>query len=145
VTPFRCVPKTVTKTIVASPGTGTPGYWMTHPEAWPVDEIRIGGVIYTQVEAIESMIQSIRNDVTYIMFQALVAAKLNVLIGNDASCIAGTIAAADAWMVDYGPVGSGVKAGGKLSPWQTGEQLYLTLDDYNNGLLCAPFRDLMDD
>jgi PKD repeat protein len=142
VTPHRCVPKSVTKTItVESPGTGTPGYWMNHPEAWPVDEITIGGVTYTRDEAIELMKQSTKKDVTHIMFQALVAAKLNVLIGNDDSCIADTIAAADAWMADYGPVGSGVKAGGKDSPWREGEPLYLMLDDYNNGLLCAPARD----
>jgi len=143
VTPFRCVPKTVTKTItVASPGTGTPGYWMNHPEAWPVNEIIIGGMTYSKDDAIESMIQSTRNDVTYIMFQALVAAKLNVLIGNDPSCIAATIAAADEWMALY-PVDSGVKAGGKTSPWRTGEPLYLELSAYNNGLLCAPSRDLI--
>jgi hypothetical protein len=34
-----------------------------------------------------------------------------------------------------------VKAGGATSPWRTGEPLYLKLDAYNNGLLCAPHRD----
>jgi PKD repeat protein len=141
VTPFRCVPKTVTKTItVASPGTGTPGYWKTHPEAWPVDEITIGGVPYDKDAAIDYMLENESRDVTYIMFRSLVAAKLNVLIGNDASCIEETIAAADAWMEEYGSVGSGVKAGGNDSPWRTGEPLYLMLDDYNNGYLCAPHR-----
>ena len=33
-----------------------------------------------------------------------------------------------------------VKAGGKTSPWRTGEPLYLELDAYNNGYLCAPLR-----
>jgi len=141
VTPFRCVPKTVTKSItVASPGTGTPGYWMTHPEAWPVDEITIGGVLYTKDEAIYLMINNSKQDVTYNMFSALVAAKLNVLIGNDDSCIAATIAAADAWMATYGPVGSDVKAGGKDSPWRSGAPLFSMLQEYNNGLLCAPYR-----
>jgi chitodextrinase len=140
VIPFRCVPKSVTKTItVESPGTGTPGYWMNHPEAWPVDEITIGGVLYTRDEAIALIKASTKKDVTYIMFQALVAAKLNVLMGNDDSCIALTIAAADAWMADYGPVGSGVT--GKGTAWREGEPLYWMLDDYNNGLLCAPARD----
>jgi PKD repeat protein len=140
VTPFRCVPKTVTKTF---PGTGTPGYWKTHPEAWLVDGIIIGGLNYTKDEAIDIMLLNNSKDVTYIMFRSLVAAKLNVIIGNDESCIEDTIAAADAWMIEYGPVGSDVKAGGKDSPWRDGEPLYLTLDDYNNGLLCAPSRDLI--
>jgi len=29
---------------ITAPGTGTPGYWKNHPEAWPVEEITIGGV-----------------------------------------------------------------------------------------------------
>ncbi|MFC2161940.1 PKD domain-containing protein [Acidobacteriota bacterium] len=145
VTPFRCVPKTVTKTItVASPGTGTPGYWKNHPEAWPVVDITIGGKIYAKAEARGFMLENKSKEVTYIMFRSLVAAKLNVLIGNEASCINATINAADVWMSDH-PIGSDVKAGGKISPWRTGEPLYLMLDDYNNGLLCAPSRDLINE
>ena len=123
-----------------SPGTGTPGYWMNHPEAWPVPGIDIGGIYYPKAEAINLMFRGPAGDMTYVMFAALVAANLNVLIGNDASCISSTIAAADAWMILY-PVGSGVGAGGKTSPWRAGEPLYKMLDDYNNGLLCAPSRD----
>lgn len=121
------------------PGTGTPGYWMNHPEAWPVPGITIGGVYYLMQDAIGLMRMPVATDKTYSMFAALVAAKLNVLIGNDASCISGTITATDAWMTTY-PVGSGVAAGGRTSPWRTGEPLFLLLDNYNNGLLCAPPR-----
>ena len=72
------------------------------------------------------------------MFEQLVAAKLNVLIGNDASCIAADIAAADTWMAAR-PVGSGVKA--NSDAWKnSGSDLHGDLDDYNNGLLCAPHR-----
>ncbi len=126
-----------------SPGTGTPGYWKNHPEAWPVDEITIGGKTYTKDAAIALMGTPDKGDKTYTMFQALVAAKLNVLIGNRSDCIAATIANADAWMTTYSSfvTGKPVKAGGKDSPWRTGEPLYLTLDAYNNGLLCAPHRD----
>ena len=60
------------------PGTGTPGYWKNHPEAWPVDEITIGGVTYTKVEAIAIMNTPEKGDKTYTMFSALVAATLNV-------------------------------------------------------------------
>jgi hypothetical protein len=125
----------------AGPGTGTPGYWKNHSEAWLVDEITIGGVTYTKAEAIAIMLDVGRGDKTHTMFSALVAAKLNVLMGNDDSCVADTIAEADAWMADHGPVGSGVRAGGRNSPWRDGEPLYFVLDDYNNGLLCAPHRD----
>jgi hypothetical protein len=121
------------------PGTGTPGYWMNHPEAWTVDEITIGGVTYTQDEAIAYMKMAVKRDKTLTMFPALVAAKLNVLIGNAGWCIADTIDAADAWMAMYGPVGSGVRA--NSTAWKEGEPLYLKLDAYNNGELCAPHRD----
>ena len=121
-----------------NPGTGTPGYWKNHPEAWPVDQITIGSVIYTKSEAIAEMWKPGRGDTTRIMFPALVSAKLNVIIGNDASCIAATIAAADTWMATYGPVGSRVRANSEA--WKIGEPLYKLLDDYNNGRLCAPSR-----
>jgi hypothetical protein len=129
------------------PGTGTPGYWMNHPEAWPADydSIIIGGLSYTKQQAIDLMKMSVAGDKTYTMFAALVAARLNAGIGCPTVCpgginIGATIAAADAWMWLY-PVGSGVEAGGKNSPWRTGEPLYFLLDQYNNGLLCVPHRD----
>jgi hypothetical protein len=124
---------------VAPAGTGTPGYWKNHPEAWPVAAITIGGRTYTRDQAISLMSTSGGGDKTYTMFNALVSAKLNVGIGNNSKCIGDTILAADAWMTQY-PVGSNVNAGGPDSPWRTGEPLYQTLDDYNNGKLCAPHR-----
>lgn len=119
-----------------SPGTGTPGYWKNHPEAWPVSSIMIGGITYSKEEAIAHMSTAAKGDKYGTMFNALVAAKLNVLIGNNSSCIATTIAAADAWMAQYQPVVSG-----DSYAWSLGEPLYWKLDQYNNGLLCAPHRE----
>lgn len=124
-------------------GTGTPGYWMNHPEAWPVVTIVIGGVVYTREEAIAWMFTG-GGDATLTMFRALVAAKLNVLSGTDPTCIEDVIAEADAWMATWGPVGSGVSRGGRNSPWRTGEPLARELDRYNNGELCAPSRDSLE-
>ncbi|MBC7233755.1 MAG: hypothetical protein H5T68_11010 [Chloroflexi bacterium] len=121
------------------PGTGTPGYWKNHPEAWPVESITIGGVTYDKAQAITIMKTNKAKDKTYTMFAALVCAKLNLLLGNESSCIALTVLDADQWMKKYGPVGSGIKASSQA--WKEGEPLYLKLDDYNNGLLCAPHRD----
>jgi hypothetical protein len=120
------------------PGTGTPGYWKNHPGAWPVEEITVGGMLYTRDEAIEVMSTAGGRDKTYDMFRALVAAMLNVMIGNDPSCIEDVIVDADNWMALY-PPGSGVK--GNSDAWQENEWLHETLDEYNNGLLCAPSRD----
>lgn len=120
-------------------GTGTPGYWKNHPEAWPVTSITIGGISYAMDDAIDYMEASGNKDKTFTMFRALVSAKLNV-INNPSSCIDAIIAEADGWMVDYGPVGSIVAA--RSDAWgEEGEPLYEALDDYNNGLLCAPHRD----
>jgi hypothetical protein len=73
------------------------------------------------------------------MFSSMVPAKLNVIIGNDRSCVDTTIAAADKWMIAYGPVGSNVHA--SSFAWKVGEPLHRLLDNYNNGMLCAPHRD----
>ncbi len=117
-------------------GTGTLGYWKNHPSAWPVNAIIIGGVNYTKAQAIAAMSTPTSGDKTYSMFKQLVAARLNVLIGNVSTCIDSTIAAADAWLVAY-PLGSKPPN----AAWTTGGPLQTELDKYNNGLRCAPHRD----
>ncbi|WP_440954487.1 DUF7507 domain-containing protein [Methanosarcina sp. Mfa9] len=120
---------------IDAPGVGTPGYWKNHPEAWPVDEIEIGGIIYPRDDAIDYMMDPVKKDKTFTMFPALVAAKLNVLIGNEYDKCAEEagidfITEADAWM-EENPIGSKVK--GNSKEWKEGEPLYEWLDWYNNG------------
>ena len=124
------------------PGTGTPGYWKNHLDDWPVDIITIGGIEYIKDEA-KKYLKEDKHDKTTTLFRALVSAKLNVLNGAASSCVVGTIADADAWMAAYGPVGSGVLA--SSDAWKTGEPLSETLDDYNNGELCAWSRDVCEE
>jgi hypothetical protein len=125
-------------------GTGTPGYWKNHPEAWPVSEISIGGVVYTRAEAIYILDQGAKadktksGDKTYTLGMHLITAKLNTLMGNDDTCISYTIFLADQWLVVH-PVGSNVR--GHSKAWKYAEPLSHELDDYNNGRLCAPHRD----
>ncbi len=121
------------------PGTGTPGYWKNHPDAWPVEEITIGGVTFSKDEAIEFMQSPVKKDKTFNLFMHLVSAKLNLEIGNDGSCVSEDIDLADEWMADNGPVGSGVRA--NSSEWQEISDTFTSLDEYNNGWLCAPHRD----
>lgn len=127
--------KTSTK---VSPGTGTPGYWKNHPEAWAAagGSVTIGGVPYTW-ETAHDLMGKVAKDKTYSLFSQLVAAKLNQGIGNEDSCIADTIDAADAWMAIHS-VGSGVTA--SSTAWQQISKVHSDLDDYNNGRLCAPHR-----
>jgi hypothetical protein len=122
---------------VTAPGTGTIGFWKNHPEAWPVSSITIGGVTFTRDQAIKIMNKPVKGDMTLQLFDQLVAAKLNVLVGNDSSCISADIAAADAWLAVY-PVGSKVKASSPA--WALISDTQTRLDQYNNGLLCAPHR-----
>jgi hypothetical protein len=121
----------------------SPGYWMNHPEAWPVEEITIGGVTYSKAEAIELMKLPVKGDKWLTMFPQVVAAKLNVLMNKDCCrytrCIRDALADADAWLGSYAAKRP-VKA--NSCAWQGGgECLYLTLDAYNNGGLCAPACD----
>ena len=118
------------------PGTGTIGYWKNHPEAWPVDEIEMGGVTYSKADAIAIMKTPIKGDKWLNMFNQLLAAKLNVMIGNDSSCVASEIEEADEWLGDTAgdrPISA------RSSLWK--DELHNYLDDYNNGNLCAPHRD----
>lgn len=123
-----------------NPGTGTIGYWKNHPEAWPVNAINVGGVDYTREAAIEWMDTPGKGDKTIDLFKQLVAAKLNVILGNDSSCVQDQIDDADTWLSSY-PLGSGVKA--DSDAWQSGGGgvLHSHLTDYNEGKLCAPHRD----
>jgi hypothetical protein len=127
------------KSCVTNPGTGTPGFWKNHPDAWPVSEIVIGGVVYSKSAAIALMKKSTDKDKTTNMFEQLVAAKLNILIGNDPSCISATILAADAWMKIH-PVCSKVPASSPAWQAEGGDAMLGALDKYNNGLMCAPHR-----
>jgi hypothetical protein len=112
---------------------------MNHPEAWPVTSIVIGGDTYSRDTAIALLQAPGNKDKTYTMFASLLAAKLNLLMGTNPVCITGEVAAADAWMDTYGPVGTKVAASSYA--WKVGEPHHRAMDNYNNGMLCAPHRD----
>jgi hypothetical protein len=122
--------------LIAQPGTGTPGYWKNHPNAWPVNSITVGGVTWTETQAI-SWLNKTGKDKTVTMFQSLVSAMLSVKIGNDGSCISASITQGNAWLAMY-PLGSNVAGGSQA--WAIGAPIQNTLDAYDNGLLCAPHR-----
>lgn len=115
------------------PGARGQGYWKNHPGAWPVEQIEIGGVTYDKAEAILTMRLPTKGDKWLNMFEKLVAAKLNVLVGNESDCIEDTILSADAWMEAYpSPVRANSPA------WKhVGSDLHSELNKYNNGHRCA--------
>jgi hypothetical protein len=123
------------------PCTGTPGYWKNHPDAWPVENITVGGVTYTKDEAIDLLDGPVKGDKSITMFKAVVAAMLNEFKGCCNWCICETINEADTWLKNF-PLGSGVRANSEAWQFSHGEALYWALDDYNNGRLeCADARD----
>jgi hypothetical protein len=80
----------------------TQGFWKTHggtkkniPNAWPVDTLTIGGIVYTKAELIAIMEAPTAGNGIMSLVQQLIAAKLNVLSGADPSSISAAIAAAD--------------------------------------------------
>jgi len=124
------------ETPTAQPGTGTPGYWKNHPEEWPAT-ITVGGVTYTRDQAL-TFFGSVSKDKRVTMFASLVSAMLNVGIGNDSSCVSSTITKADEWMATYGAPGTGNAVNAASYAWKVGEPLHRLMDNYNNGMLCAP-------
>ena len=114
----------------------TQGYWKNHSEAWCNPTITIGGVLYTKAQAIAVMNKPTAMDMTYAMFQQLVAAMLNVdCFKSDSSCVADAIQAANLFMMAH-PAGTNVAA--KSSDWKAITSAYNNLVQYNEGKLCAP-------
>ena len=78
----------------------TPGYWKTHPEEWPLMSVTLGGVTYTQAEALVILDKPVKGDATIILAHHLIAAKLNVANGSSDS-IQDEIDDADAFLVAH--------------------------------------------
>jgi hypothetical protein len=126
-------------------GACTNGFWKTHGPApcvtggnsndWPTNGngLTLGNIAYTDAQLCSIFQQGAAGNGLISLAHQLIAAKFNLLIGANASCIAATIAAADALIGNLviPPVG-----GGFLAPGTTAA-LTQTLDDYNNGLLCV--------
>jgi hypothetical protein len=121
---------TATPTQRANNCTYTQGFWRTHADDWPVDQIVIGSVTYTQAQALEILETPPRGDATYILAHQLIAAKLNILNGADPSDVATTIADADDWLIEH-PLGSDPSNPDRAE----GIALAGVLDEYNNGLI----------
>ncbi len=108
--------------------TFTQGFWKTHADAWPVTELVLGGVTYTEAAALSILGTPPRGDATEILAHQLIAARLNVLNGADPTAVASTLDDADAYLA-ANPLGS--KPSGPTR--DTGIALAGVLDSYNNG------------
>jgi hypothetical protein len=113
------------------------GYWKNHPDQWPVTQLQLGNVVYSQEELLSILHQPVRGNGLVLLTHQEIAAKLNIANGADGSCIEQTLADADALIGDLlvPPVGTGY-----LRPRDV-SALADILDDYNEGALCAPSCD----
>jgi hypothetical protein len=127
---------TPTPTPTPSPGecAFSQGFWKNHPQAWPVTELQLGNVTYTQDQLLEILHQPVHGNGLLILTHQEIAAKLNIANGADGSCIQQTLADADALIGDLvvPPIGDGFLAPRDVS------DLADTLDNFNEGRLCAP-------
>lgn len=108
----------------------TIGYWKTHPNAWPVDEIIIGGRTYTRQEALQVLWQPVRGDASIILANQYIAASLNIAAGASSEAIAAEWVAAEALLAAYPP---GSRPRGRAR--EDAISLAAHLDAYNNGWL----------
>jgi hypothetical protein len=106
----------------------TIGYWKTHPEAWPVDSLTIGGVPYTQKQLLGILWNAKAKDATSMLAAQLIAAKLNVENGVDPTSISDTISDADEFLTIY-PLGSNPRGVDR----EYALMLKDALDYFNNG------------
>jgi hypothetical protein len=133
---------TASPTVTPTPTpTGTPsgcvfgqGFWKNHPAQWPVNQLQLGNTTYTQDQLLSILHQPVSGNGLVLLAHQLIAAELNIANGAPGSCIQQTIADANALIGNLviPPVGTGY-----LSPADV-SALADTLDQYNEGMLCAP-------
>lgn len=120
-------------------GVAGPGFWKTHPNAWPVTNIVIAGTNYSSSNAWNLFANGADKSLT--LFRALLAARLNELAGNDISCITQELADAEMWIDEF-PRGSNVR--GSSDAWKLAAPIVERLEEYNEGHLCAPAAEDLD-
>jgi len=118
------------------PGTGTPGYWKNHPEAWE-GIIDLCGTPYDENAILHILNSPVKGNKWITLFKAYAAAKLNVKAGNcmpmcDTSFGRVDLGTVKTWLC----TNQGLRVKANSNEWQYshGEAQYWCLDDYNNGL-----------
>ncbi len=118
----------------------SPGFWKTHPSAWPVSSITLGDQTYTKSEALAILRSSTTGDASIILARALIAAILNTANGSDPTPICSALGQANALLSGFGKkLPYAVKPSSPTGQAMTNAAGIL--DSYNNGLLtrrCRP-------
>ena len=79
-TPTATPTPTATRTPTSTPGVCVrgQGYWKNHPDQWPVTELQLGNVTYTQQQLLDILHESVRGNGLLILAHQLIAALLNI-------------------------------------------------------------------
>jgi hypothetical protein len=117
--------------------TYTQGYWKTHPSAWPVTSLTIGGVAYSEQQLLGLFNTAPAGDASLILGHQLIAALLNTASGAAPSAaVQQAINDAQTWMAtnlgSSGHLPYGVSAGSAAG--QQATALTQSLDTFNSGL-----------
>jgi hypothetical protein len=96
--------------------------------------LQLGNVTYNQQQLLSILENAVRANGLVSLAHQEIAAKLNIAIGANASCIGQTLAEVDALIENLviPPVGNGF-----LTPHEVADHVS-TLTQYNEGFLCAP-------
>jgi hypothetical protein len=114
-------PHTVTPAATSTPRSDvcrSPGYWSSHPGAWPKSTLTLGDYTYTKHALLMLLKMPARGDASLIMLRHLVAAELNLASGESSPAYAR--AAHDAGLlltVLDRPVPLGIRAWTPLGQW----------------------------
>jgi hypothetical protein len=120
------------------------GYWKNQPAVWPVTDLMLGSQMYTQLELIGILNLPPEGDASLILAHQLIAAKLNIAVGADATAVSGMIAQGDALLaalpnrLPFGIAPSSAEGA-------TMTTLSGVLDTYNDGGLTVGCADDDDD
>jgi hypothetical protein len=108
--------------------TYTVGYWKTHIDDWPVEEITLGAITYPKIDALNILNLPPSGDATLILGWQLISAKLNYFNGADTSEIQSALEMSDAWLVEH-PLGSNPPNPER----EVGIAFAVILEEYNSG------------
>ncbi len=109
------------------------GYWKS-TAAWPVADLTIAGQVYSQAELLIILNMPPQGDASLILAHQLIAAKLNMLSGLDATAAAGLIAQAETLLSGY-PGRLPYNIAPASSEGSTMTNVSSVLEAYNAGLL----------
>lgn len=112
------------------------GFWKTHPEAWPVTSLTIGGSTYTEAQLLAILATPVRGNAALILSDQLIAALLDIFSGSTPTAVEVTISDAQSLLA-----GVNLLSPAAVKPSSSSGQSMISdadvLDAYNSGALAT--------